>query len=195
MKKIVSIIATLFVLATTAQAAESSALDNWGVKTIIGIEGGFGQTSIETNATGATNQTPYLGGLGLKLGAEGQEYRIYIDGRYYIIDGVEFAFSGGATIQYIFRFSNFMNYFVGIEAGVTSFRYKVENESFTRETGLQLYYGANTGFNFDITDSVGIELGGRYMVMDAANTKDGVLTKIPYIAEGYLAIDFKYVME
>ena len=199
MKKILKTLAVVTTALTVSLAAGESKTsydDNWGVKSVIGFEGGFGKSQTEITDQSIIDTTPISAGI--KVGAEGQEYRILLNTRYYFMEKTELALSVGATVQYLFRFTDWGNLFLGVEAGGSTFRFRYSPSSggeATAETGFQLYYGGNAGLNFDFGDTVGLEVGGRYMAMDNSITNNGSTIKIPYVAQGYASIMFKYVMD
>ena len=199
MKKLVkslAVISTALTMSLAASQSSTSYNENWGVKSVIGFEGAFGVSQTEISGQNIIDTVPKSAGI--KIGAEGQEYRILLNTRYYFMEKTELALSAGATVQYLFRYADWGNLFLGVEAGGATFRFRYSPSTGgeeTAETGFQMYYGGNAGLNFDIGDTFGLELGGRYMAMDSSITNNGSTIKVPYITQGYASILFKYVMD
>ncbi len=177
MKKLVKLI-SVPLLALSLQAGD------WNTQSLIGIEGGVTSFDLDNNnpygEPTSSSQSPTS--FGLKVGAEGQSYRIFLSGRYYSVsDEFDYANSFGAEIQYLLRFGSNVNAFAGINGGVINMEFK-DNNAYTREIS-QGYFGGDLGVNFSLNHNFDIELGVRYMNLNVDNTKyvdDGADEQVPY---------------
>ncbi len=174
MKKLVPfIVAPLLVLSLHA--------GDWKTQSLVGIEGGVSSFDLNNN-TGAPSDSQSPASIGLKIGAEAQTYRIFLGGRTYSVnDQFDYANSFGAELQYLFRFSSHFNIFAGINAGIMNMEF---DDAFgnVREIS-QGYFGGDLGANFSLNHNFDIEVGVRYMNLNAENTHyvdDGTGTKTPY---------------
>ncbi len=192
------VLLTAFVLTAPMMAQNAPALytvDN--ISSYVGIEGGFSSLDMESNSAGLpanlSNSDLYHGGL--KVGAQSENYRIYLGANYYIgEDEFDYLATYGAGIQYKFNFSKAVNAFVGVSAGLTNGRYYVEGEATTR-TVADPYLGGDIGFNIDLGNSVDLELGARLISLDASNTREDVKITLNSMVTGYASINFKWKMD
>jgi len=148
-------------------------------KGLIGVEAGYIDTQYNTPGT-AGKQTSELGtaSIGLKVGAESRYYRVFVDGAYWDTDQYNKAAKLGASLQYLIHTnSELFNIFMGVNAGTIN-----TNGDFDP------YYGVDLGFNLDLTESFGIEVGARYCDVPSS-TKNYVVTKF---AQGYVTALFKF---
>jgi len=127
-------------------------------KGLIGVEVGYigtkyntpGMQATETDENGAAS-------IGLKLGAEGRHYRVFVEGRYWNTDAYDNAVSAGLALQYLIRPTETMNIFLGVNTGFISSTDKSKGDP---------YYGGDIGVNFDLQENLGLEVGARYSDVD-----------------------------
>ena len=84
-------------------------------------------------------------------------------------------------MQYLFRFGSNVSVFAGINGGIINMEFDDKND-YTREIS-QGYFGGDIGVNFSLSHNFDIELGVRYMNLNADNTKyidDGTGEDVPY---------------
>ncbi len=170
-------------------------------ESLFGIELGYGQLSAETTNTNTTPATysegstniPYIG---IKLGAQSNNYRVFVNGRYGQDqdDIFDYVMNGEVEGDYMFEFSRYANFFLGVHAGMIYTKFRLPSEPFSR-TFSEVYYGGNVGFNFHATPDMDIELGSRFSSIDATNVKSGVAYKLTDRISGYCSIIFKYQMD
>jgi len=178
--------------ATTLSAGESYSL--------VGIEGGFSGVASEvtdktSNPNTYTQDKSSMGNFGLKVGAESKNYRIFLNGRYYSADAqYDSLATYGVDLQYKFNFSSAFNIFVGAGAGMANVKFNVPTEAFTR-TISDPYYSGDIGINVHINESFDFELGGRYMSLEAVNSKSNVDYTFNNIVTGYASIIYKYQLD
>ncbi len=166
------------------------------VNSYIGIEGGVSNLGMEGNEAGvpANLQDRDLYHGGVKIGAQSDNYRVYLNANYYAgEDDFDYLTTYGAGIQYLLNFSKVMNAFIGVSAGMTSGKYYVEGETTTR-TLSDPYIGAEAGLTVDLGDSVDLELGARVLSLDASNTREDLKITLDNMVTGYASINFKWVM-
>ncbi len=198
-KKIVTALTGLMI-ASSVYAGQSDPYA-FKVDSLVGIEGGMGSFDMERNQPGApvATKTYNKALVGLKIGAQTENYRAFFGIRNYFMDGSDYFLTYGGELQYMFNFSKYANFFVGLNAGMLDARFKIGGEVTTRDIS-DPYFGGDLGFNIHATDSIDIELGGRIITTDAESTQNdasGKLTryKIDNIVTGYASIIFKYQMD
>jgi len=153
-------------------------------KGLIGVEVGYIGTEYNAPGTGGT-ETDSVGApsIGLKLGAEGEFYRAFVDSRYWYTDQYHSAVTVGAALQYLIRPVKVFNIFLGINGGIIN---TLSNGS--GDTASNPYYGVDAGVNFDIADNFGIEVGARYANVNNSD-KDYIATQF---YQGYVSAIFKF---
>ncbi len=199
MKKIITLV-SLLVMTMSAQA------EMWKSKPLLAIEGAFVPvTSIDyKSAPGASEVSTDVSGpgVGIKIGAEGEEFRIFISGRYTVLENIDYVISGGVEFQYLIRLAKAFNIFIGVEGGAMSLKFNDSN--FGASSGLirtidTPYYGGDIGFNLDIGESFGVELGGRLIqLVDAENIRlnsagTDSIVRMDFMPSVYASLIFKFL--
>ena len=161
---------------------------------LVGIEGGYGNIDVETNADGYEKLDDKISNIGLKIGAQSDNYRIFLSARYYPHSDFEYFNTYGAEVQYMFNIHESTNFYIGASAGIANIKYHIEGESDSR-TLSDPYFGGDAGFNFHATDSIDLELGARVISLDSVNTKNNISYRFNTIITGYASIIFKYKMD
>lgn len=194
-KKIISGIAGML-LVSSLMAQQSSDSYVFNSESLVGIEGGYSAFDVEKNQAGtAAKITKYRKGeIGLKIGAQTENYRLFLSVRNYFVSDYDYFVTYGAEVQYLFNFSKVANFFVGLNGGILDSRFKVGTEPASRALS-DPYYGGDIGFNIHTGKYVDIELGGRIMASQASNTKSGITYKFNNIATGYMSLIFRYQMD
>ena len=173
-------------------------------KGLVAVETGYGQFEYsyedEVN-TGRNTTTDNVGYLGLKIGAESRDYRLFLDGKYYVATGgVDYINSFGAALQYLIHMNQDFNFFIGLNGGIVNLKIADSQVNKTYEFS-EPYYGADVGFNYDLHDNLGIEVGARFMNVEADNTQyytdSGGASKfrtykIDNVVNIYASVVFKY---
>jgi len=179
----------------------SDDIDDEITYSLIGVEAGYGKISTEiTDKSGANvvfkTDDINLAHLALKLGAESEHYRIFLSGSYAQDSDSFFDYVMNYEVEgdYLFNFSRYANFFVGIHGGITYMKFVRPTETFSRTIDSS-YYGGNVGFNIHATRSIDVELGARYSVMDAVNTKSDIEYNFTDDWNGYCSIIFKYQLD
>jgi len=172
LKKI--ILPALLVMGMSAHAEEGSA------KGLIGVQVGYIGTNWNIPAAqGGGTETVGSPSIGLKFGAEGDFYRVFIDTNYWYTNEYDSAGTVGAALQYLIRPSKVFNIFVGINAGFIN---TVE------DINANPYYGGDLGVNLDFSEKFGLEIGGRVAAVDS-HDKEGTARNF---FQGYVSAIFKF---
>ena len=163
---------------------------------LIGIEGGA--TSINSdvddhnaNTSKAVNKT--VENIGIKIGAESYNYRIFLTANYYTNpdDSYDYVGTYGGQLDYLMNVSSIMNLYIGINGGLINMKFIAPNET-SKRLIADPYYGADAGLNFHATKLIDLELGARLMMLDAVNTKNNVSYTFNNFVSGYASIIFKF---
>ena len=165
---------------------------------LIGIEGGM--TSINSdvddyNANTSDSVSKTVQNIGIKIGAESYNYRIFLTADYYTNPDSSYDYMGtyGGELDYLLNVSTKMNLYIGINAGIANMKFKAPNETSKRLIS-DPYYGADAGLNFHASKLIDLELGARLMMLDATNTKNNLTYTFNNFITAYASIIFKYEM-
>ena len=160
---------------------------------LLAFEGGYSSFDYESNSTPPVRKSPGFAYGGIKIGAQTENYRLFLSARYCPIDNFDYAYTMGAEAQYLFNFSKMANFYVGVNAGIAEMRF-VDATNLTRDIS-DPYVGGDMGFNIHLGENADLELGVRVMSLNAENTKAGVTYTFDTIASGYTSIIFKFQMD
>jgi len=183
MKKINTILCTSLVCASLAVAG--------GTKSLVGIEGGFGEMGVASNEGYDKTETFIHGGL--KVGAQSENYRIFVSGRYYNTESFEYLTTLGVEFQYLFNYTSWGNLFIGINTGLLDADFDDVNGN--KRTFSDMYYGADAGLNFHASDLIDLELGVRMIDVNGDNTIGGVTYSFDPMVTAYGSIIIKYDLD
>ena len=142
-------------------------------KAIVGVETGYGQFDYSSDDinVGRTSSSEDFGILGLKIGAESEEYRIFLDAKYYQVGGAfDYANSFGGSFQYLMFISRDFNFFFGVTGGLMNLKV-VDSEIAKSYEYSDPYFGGDIGFNYEVHEKLGFEVGIRYLNINATNTQ------------------------
>jgi len=160
---------------------------------LFAIEGGASSVDIDvTGPTDATVEDSAVANVGIKLGAQSENYRVFLSARYYDVQDIESLYTVGGEIQYLFNFSKYANFFIGGNIGEAFIQIKEDSGS-----AKSMYYGGDVGFNIHASKTFDIELGGRYMQLSETVTPVGSAYSYDfnYIATGYASLIIKWQMD
>lgn len=164
---------------------------------LLGIEMGVSNIKSETTTNRSfTSQDDLVGQMGIKIGAQTKEYRLYFNLNYYT-DNSEFydyLITYGVSGEYMFHLLPVVDFFLGLEGGMASADYKLQNENFSRSLS-DFYAGANMGLNLPINNDFDVELGGRILVLNIDNTKNNVTFTHKRISTLFATLIYKYQMD
>ncbi len=187
-------IVTLATLLGTSVMADTVIYPDYS---LIGIEGGYTTiTNDIDSATSSSNVNSSSNSIGLKIGAESYNYRIFLTANYYTKPDNSYDYIGsyGGEFDYLLNFSTRANFYLGVNAGIANMKFLAPNEIEKRVIS-DPYFGGDAGLNFHATKLIDLELGARLMMLDATNTKNGVKYTFNNFITGYASIIFKYEMK
>ncbi|MBA1433055.1 MAG: hypothetical protein FAF04_05575, partial [Epsilonproteobacteria bacterium] len=127
-------------------------------KSLFAVEGGYTKVSADVTDSGQifSVQENKLGSAGLKLGAQGEHFRVFLSARYYDAEDFSKLNTLGAEVEYLFHFSKPVSFFVSANAGKAFM--KVGATQYYSSVSLnEYYYGGGAGFNLTVTDLVDVE--------------------------------------
>lgn len=189
MKKII-LLATLL-LTTTLSAQNFSTNDD--SYSLVAFETAYSALDVKNDDTPVTTDSYSFPSAGIKIGAQTKEYRIFLSARYHTLSDFDYAYTLGGEFQYLFNFSKYANFYLGVNTGVAEMSL-VDKADNTR-TISDPYYGGDAGFNIYLDDSIDIELGMRMMSLNVDNLQDDITYSFNNMVSGYMSIIFKYQMD
>ena len=205
MKKILTkslLIASLLGL-TTSSYADGYTFD---IDSLIGIEGGYTSFDVENDSLTIDKgiHKYNVGEVGLKIGAQSQNYRLFLSVHNYFASDYDYAVTYGGEFQYLFNFSQKANFFIGINGGMLAARFVGYGilDSKAR-TISDPYFGGDVGFNYHLNKTYDLEIGARVMATDAKNTQTinypsgarNVTYTFDNLVTGYASIIVKFQMD
>ena len=203
MKKVLS--SVILLAAVNASAGENYFSNEWDAKGLIAIGGSGGSMSLANKMEDSngyklvSSENSSFSSATFKMGGESKDYRLFLDGTYYMFDAENTtsstAYSLGIQIDYLVRAGEHFNIFMGLNGGGMYTEFQAEDASTPAQTyyvdGKNAYAGAQLGVNIDIIDSLGIELGGRFKHVFTGNNQYA----IENLYEGYATLVFKFTGE
>ena len=163
---------------------------------LLGFEGGYSNVDVESTNNGQTYEIQKSGFAsgGLKIGAESEDYRIFLSARYYNAKDFSKLNTVGGELQYKFNFSKRANFFLGGNVGKAYMRVSDGmNPSVSTDT---TYLGGDAGFNIHATELIDLEVGARYMSFDETVELDPITKyKFSSLVTAYASIIIKWKMD
>ena len=187
-------ILVLAILATVPLMAENSY--EFQTKSLIGIEGGY--SSLDSHKNNQAINSIGLANLGIKIGAETEDFRVFLSGRYFYDPSAEYEYlvTYGAEIQYKFNVSKAFNIYLGANGGYSSMRFDPANDGFGPRSLSAPYFGGDIGTNIHLNDATDFEIGGRVMSIQATHTSSTYGDyHIGNIVNVYASLIFKWKMD
>ncbi|MEA1920102.1 MAG: hypothetical protein U9N52_09700, partial [Campylobacterota bacterium] len=90
---------------------------------------------------------------------------------YYQVSGAfDYANSVGGSFQYLLYITRDFNLFFGINGGLMNLKV-VDNSIGISYEYSDPYFGGDVGFNYELHELLGLEIGARYINIDAENTQ------------------------
>lgn len=176
-------------LMATSLMAEVSEYE-YNTYSLVGLEGGYSSFDY----TNTTSETLSLNHGGFKIGGQSENYRLFLSIRAYDSADFDYARTYGVEGQYLFNFSKYVNFFLGINGGVADMKF-IDSASGDSVKVYDPYYGGDAGFNIHIGDMADLELGARIMTINSDVTVGVNTYEIDNIVTGYASIIFKYKMD
>jgi len=194
-KRLRSLAFTISLVGSTL-LAQGSDIDS-DTFSLVGLEGSYSSLDYENGTrTDNTQGSESLGGLGLKIGAESKDFRIFL-GAHYFVDSeskYDYIVTYGAALQYKFNVLQIANIFVGINGGIANMKFRTDGEDFSR-TLQEPYVGGDIGTNIHFGRSIDFEVGARIMSIQGDNTINSVTYHVGSIVSGYGTLIFKWQMD
>lgn len=159
---------------------------------LIGLEYGSSNHDVTSDGSPAYSETLSPQSGAFKIGAQTENYRLFLSARYYDADGIDSMMTMGAELQYMINFSSFMNFYMGVNTGTADI--EITDASSTRKIS-EKYIGGDVGFNIHVGEKVDLELGARSMGLEGKHTSSGVTYTFDNITTGYMSLIFKYQMD
>jgi len=189
MKKILSL---LLLLTLALQAETISELNDYKDTSLVAFEGGAAQmtTTPENNNT--------FGYGGFKIGAQSEEYRIFLSLRNYAIKDYDYANSYGLELDYLMPFNDTIGFFFGGCGGLMNLQYSSTEGS---RTYASPYFGVESGFNLNVSEHIAFEIGARYLGINAKNTllntdkTTEVQHSIDSMLNAYASLIFRFTLD
>ncbi|MEN4053293.1 MULTISPECIES: outer membrane beta-barrel protein [Sulfurimonas] len=162
---------------------------------LFGIEGGYSNINVETAGAGSVKiQKNGFGNVGLKLGAESENFRIFLSARYYDAKDFNKLNTIGGEFQYKFNFTKRANFFLGANAGKAYMKVATNGTQPSVDTSTG-YLGADAGFNIHATELIDLEVGARYMSLDKKVTQGAYTYDFSSLTTAYASIILKWQMD
>ena len=190
LKNINKIILTTLLSITPLLADDSKY--KYDSSSLVGLELGYNNLDVNNDTT-TIRDTYKFSSAGLKIGAQTQNYRIFLSARYLQIDDFNFAYTLGGELQYLINFSEYANLYLGVNAGQAEMEF-VDSSGVTRFIS-DPYLGGDIGMNIHLNDTVDLEFGARMMTLNAENDKKNVIYTFNSITSGYMSLIFKYQID
>jgi len=162
-----------------------------------GVEAGYSILDYE-NMTSTNNEQYNVKSMhgGLKIGAETEDFRVFVSGRYYFDSSSDYDYitTYGVELQYKFNISQDMNFYLGASTGVANMKFQGKGETFSR-TISDSYVGGDLGANVHLTPVLDWEIGARVISIQAENNINSVTYNIGNLVSGYTSLIFKWQMD
>ncbi len=184
MKNKLSKLALATLLSTASLVASSLEDDTYS---LIGVEGGY--SNININKSGVSGSTTNLPSAGFKLGAQNENYRVFASVRYFTGADFDYITTYGAELQYLVNFSQSANFYFGANVGVANIKYTPSGDKY--RTLSDSYFGGDVGFNFHLAENSDLELGVRYMDLNAKNSINNIEYRFSGMMHGYVSYIYK----
>jgi len=166
---------------------------SYNTNSLFAIEGGYTELSAEVDQAGYSIQDAGMGNIGLKIGAEGENFRVFLSGRYYDAEKDNTLTTAGGELQYKFNFSKPVNFFIGANAGMAFIKIGPDGVLPSVSTNTP-YYGGDIGFNVHASELIDLELGVKYMKLDESVTQGAVTYDFNSITSAYASVIIKWQM-
>ena len=190
------IIATLLVASSLTAGSSDDSDYQFEINSLVGIEGGYGSFDY-TNVAATTTETVKLGHGGIKIGAESNNFRLFLSARdYYALDfdnigKFDYIRTYGVELQYLMNISKAANIYMGVNGGRLDMKF---DDGLITPATIRItdeYIGADFGLNIHLGESADFEIGTRFMSI----TEENADYDFDEIVTGYASIIFKFKMD
>ena len=164
-------------------------------ESLFAIEGGHSNLNMDVNQNGYSVQRSGMGHFGLKLGAQGENYRVFLSGRYFVADPGNTIGTFGGELQYKFNFSEPVDFFLGLNTGVAVMRLGASDDGVLPSVSTNSpYVGGDVGFNYHATELIDLELGAKYMHMTESVAQGATTYDFNNMISAYGSVIIKWQM-
>ena len=162
---------------------------------LLAIEGSYSETSVDVINGTPTTHDKDAASLGFKIGAQSENYRVFLSARAYDAQNLSYLNTYGAELQYLFNFSKFANFYLGGSTGLA--KYKVPHDGSDSAVGADsMYYGGDAGFNIHATELIDLEIGTRIISIQDGDVQQGLKTyQFDRIVAAYASVIIKWEMD
>jgi len=190
------LVATALVVSSLSAKSLDDSKYKFDVNSLIGFEAGYSAFDYERTTSGVSDarKTVNLNHGGIKIGAESNNYRLFLSARAFDGGDFDYARAYGLEFQYLLNFSKMANFYLGVNAGTVDMRFEDKSNNKTVKLG-DTYVGGDLGVNIHLGESADFELGARVMSLNASATDGAVKYDFDNIVTGYASIIFKYQMD
>lgn len=163
---------------------------------LIGLDLGFGKVDYEINDKNKKSYKQKLNALthiGLKLGAESYNYRIFLVSNYSqdLHNNFDYIVLNDVELDYLFHLHKKFNLYLGGHIGIAAIKFQADGESFSR-TLSDGYFGANMGANIYLTKRIDLDVGTKLSFIDGVNLKNNVEYRFNDTMTFYISLVLKY---
>jgi len=190
------VIATLLVGSSLWAGSLDDSKYKFNINSLVGFEAGYSAFDYERIDSGVTTdrETVNLAHGGIKIGAESDNYRLFLSARAFDGGDFDYARTYGVEVQYLLNFSKMANVYFGVNAGKVDMRFEDKTNNNTVKID-DTYLGGDVGVNVHLGKSADFEIGARVMSLNASATDGTVKYDFDNIVTGYASIIFKYQMD
>lgn len=165
-------------------------------ESLFALEGGHTQLNADVDQSSYDVQKGAMGHFGLKLGAQGKHYRVFLSGRNFVAEKGNTIVTMGGEIQYKFNFSKPVSFFMGANGGAANIKIGASGDGALPSVSTTVpYFGGDVGFNYNASDIVDLELGVKYMRMGQSVTQEATSYNFSNLTSGYGSVIIKWQMD
>ncbi len=182
----------MLLLGLTPMFGESKIFDKKSYS-LIGIEAGYNSFDVYAmDKSGASifDKKTNFSHAGIKIGAQTQDYRLFLSARYNKINNFDYAYMIGVELQYLINISKEINFFLGVNTGMADMKH-ADKDGFVRSIS-DSYFGGDLGINFHLDETMDLELGVKLIELSATNLKNDITYTYDSIVTTYISIIFKF---
>ncbi len=190
--KLTKVIFTTLLVASSLMAGSQS--DE--TRSLVGVEVGYGSMDVGKDSVGSSSASKAYSMIhgGVKIGAQSNDYRLFLSVRYYNASDFDYVTTYGAELQYLIDITPAVNFYLGANAGVVNIKYSPSGETITR-TASDSYMGGDAGVNVHLNEAIDLEFGARILMIDISNTIDSVTYTFDNMISGYVGVIYKFKMD